>query len=138
MVDINIRYIEFYNFLITQKIVSSGKEFAANIGVSGSLITEITKGRSVVGSKAIQNTVLFYNLNADWQFTGSGEMNKVENPDINTFDSVYFIKRFEEIISENTLLKQEVDLLRKSAIQSGDPPGYYITKKRDPLLTAEP
>ena len=38
------------------------------------MITEISKGRSSVGTSAIQNIVLQFNISADWLLTGRGDM----------------------------------------------------------------
>lgn len=38
------------------------------------MVTEISKGRSSVGTSAIQNIVLAFNVSADWLITGRGSM----------------------------------------------------------------
>lgn len=40
------------------------------------MITEIYKGRSAVGTTAIQNIVRIFNISGDWLLTGEGEMLK--------------------------------------------------------------
>ena len=42
------------------------------------MITEISKGRSSVGTSAIQNIVLLYNISGEWLLTGKGPMLKSE------------------------------------------------------------
>ena len=74
MNDVTNRFIELYHFLLNENNLKDQKDFASKIGVSGSMITEIVKGRSNVGVKAIQNTVLSFGVNSDWLFTGKGEM----------------------------------------------------------------
>jgi len=74
MKNVTLRFVEFYNYLIDSGIVRNAKEFAISIDVSVSMITEISKGRTNVGMKAIQNSVLKFDLNSDWLLTGKGAM----------------------------------------------------------------
>lgn len=62
-----------------EKKVSDKRDFATKLGISASMITEISKGRSSVGTSAIQNIVLQFNINANWLLTGEGEMLQGEN-----------------------------------------------------------
>ena len=55
--DISARFIEAYEALLIRKDVS-----------------EISKGRSSVGTSAIQNIVSQLNVSAEWLLTGRGEM----------------------------------------------------------------
>jgi len=111
MNDLNKRFIEFYNYLILQKTVKSAKEFAETIEVSSSLITEIMKKRSIVGTKAIQNSVIKLNLNSDWLFTGLGEMIKngssfpIYSVDNSSIGAV--LERYEALVIENAELKKD-------------------------------
>ena len=75
-IDISKRFIEAYERLLKDGVVANKKEFAANVGVSRSMITEISKGRSSVGTSSIQNIVFMYNISAEWLLTGRGEMLK--------------------------------------------------------------
>lgn len=38
------------------------------------MVTEISKGRSAVGTTAIQNLVLTFGISANWLLTGQGDM----------------------------------------------------------------
>ena len=76
--DVSRRFIEAYERLLESGVVSDKKSFASNIGVSSSMITEIHKGRSSVGTTAIQNIVLAYGVSPDWLLTGEGCMMKEE------------------------------------------------------------
>lgn len=139
MSDVNNRFIEFYNYILSQNIVSNGKEFAKKIEVSPSLITEITKGRSIVGTKVIQNSVINFDLNSDWLFTGDGKMLKNSlNTVVKAVDNEYILRRFEELVSENTLLKKEVEDLRYSRGKSVGTTTYNIGKKSEAHIAAEP
>ena len=72
--DISARFIEAYDTLLTRKEVNDKKDFATKLGISASMVTEISKGRSSVGTFAIQNIVLQFNISADWLLTGRGDM----------------------------------------------------------------
>ena len=72
--DISARFIEAYDTLLTRKEVADKKDFATKLGISASMVTEISKGRSSVGTFAIQNIVLQFNISADWLLTGRGDM----------------------------------------------------------------
>lgn len=75
MNDITKRFIELYNYLLEKKIVKNASDFSQNVGISSSLMNEILKGRSNVGIKPIQNTVLKYpyHISTDWLITGDGK-----------------------------------------------------------------
>lgn len=70
------RFIEAFNKLLEAGKVSDQKDFSTQIGISSSMFTEISKGRSNVGMKAIQNIVLLFGISSDWLLTGKGEMLK--------------------------------------------------------------
>lgn len=70
------RFIEAFNKLLEAGKVSDQKDFSIQIGISSSMFTEISKGRSNVGMKAIQNIVLLFGISSDWLLTGKGEMLK--------------------------------------------------------------
>lgn len=74
--DITNRFIEAYNTLVDSGQTSDKKDFADRIGVSSSMITEISKGRSNVGVLAIQNIVSVFSVSSDWLLTGKGSMFK--------------------------------------------------------------
>lgn len=72
--DVSARFIEAYETLLRDKKVSDKRDFAAKLGISASMVTEISKGRSSVGTSAIQNIVLQFNIDAKWLLTGEGPM----------------------------------------------------------------
>ena len=78
--QISARFIEAYETLLKEKKVSDKRDFATKLGISASMITEISKGRSSVGTSAIQNIVLQFNINANWLLTGEGSMLSVDVP----------------------------------------------------------
>lgn len=71
--DVSRRFIEAYNMLKKEAAISDQKDFARRIGISASLVTEVSKGRSNVGMQAIQNLVGLYGFSADWLLLGEGE-----------------------------------------------------------------
>ena len=72
--DISSRFIEVLNELLRRGKVSDKKAFASAVGCSTSMITEISKGRSNVGTSVLQNIVLTYGISATWLLTGAGDM----------------------------------------------------------------
>ena len=74
MEDVTFRFIEVYNRILSDGIVSGAKDFAHKLDISSSMMTEIVKGRSNIGLKGIQNIVLRFNVNSEWLFTGKGNM----------------------------------------------------------------
>lgn len=77
--DVSARFIEAYDYLLSNGYVADKKDFASKIGVSSSMITEIFKGRSNVGVTAIQNIVLLFNISAEWLLTGQEDMTKTNH-----------------------------------------------------------
>ena len=74
--DVSSRFIAALECLLGDNIVTDKKAFAQKVGISPSMITEIYKGRSAVGTTAIQNIVRVFNISGDWLLTGEGEMLK--------------------------------------------------------------
>jgi hypothetical protein len=89
MNDVTIRFIEVYNYLLSVKATIGPKDFAEKIDVSTSMITEIIKGRSNVGVKAIQNTVKIFSVSPFFLFYGEGEMLSKENVHLNAYLNAY-------------------------------------------------
>ena len=134
MDDIIIRFIDLYNYLKKEKIIRNSSDLAKNIGVSISLITEIKKGRSSLGTKIIQNLVKMYGLNTEWLFTGKGEMLKntetLENGKSKNVKSIVGIKAIgsgtaiqgsgNTIVDSNSEnLKNCIEIIRKQQDQMG-------------------
>ena len=96
MNNISLRFKEVLEYLISSGVVSNNKDFATRIGISTSMITEICKGRSNVGSTALQNIVLtFPIINALWLLTGIGSMLQEEQElsqsvETTMGDSIYY------------------------------------------------
>lgn len=78
--DVTQRFTLAFNFLRRRGEISSAYEFAKLVGISTSMMTEISKGRSNVGITAIQNAVKVFRVSAEWLLTGEGEMLKPESP----------------------------------------------------------
>ena len=82
--DISERFIQVYLDLVETDTVEGKRDFATKLGISPSMVTEISKGRSSVGLTAIQNIVSIYNVNPDWILTGKGDMYSNSSSVINT------------------------------------------------------
>lgn len=78
--DVTQRFMLAFGFLQESGKISSAYEFAKLIGISTSMMTEISKGRSNVGITAIQNAVRVFRISAEWLLAGEGEMLKPESP----------------------------------------------------------
>ena len=75
MNDITSRFLDVYKYLMENKIVVNPKNFAQEINVSTSLITEICKIRTNAGITPIQNLLIKYKyIDANWLLTGEGSM----------------------------------------------------------------
>lgn len=72
--DVTLRFIEAYTHLIESGKITDKKEFAQKLGISTSMMTEISKGRSNVGITAIQNIVKYFSISSTWLLTGEGTM----------------------------------------------------------------
>lgn len=114
--NVTKRFIEAYNKLIAEKKVSGAKDFANSIGISTSMMTEISKGRSNVGVTALQNIVNSFNVDAYWLLTGV-ENDKTEKE--NLIEVPLFLDRIEKLSAENALLKKEIEDLKESNKKTG-------------------
>lgn len=118
MNNISLRFKEVLEYLISSGVVSNNKDFATRIGISTSMITEICKGRSNVGSTALQNIVLtFPVINALWLLTGIGSMLHKEQElpqsvETTTGDSIYY-NMYKEEKAENKILIEEIGALKE-------------------------
>lgn len=119
MNNISLRFKEALEYLISSGLVSNNKDFAIKIGISTSMITEICKGRSNVGSTALQNIVLaFPTINALWLLTGIGSMLQKEEEQVpqsigpTMEDSIYY-NMYKEEKAENKVLIEEIGALKE-------------------------
>lgn len=125
--DITARFLDTVSWLIQEKRVQDKKEIAEKLGVSTSLMTEITKGRSNVGVIPLQNIVIQYGISAEWLLTGEGSMLKSEDisstdkqphkTQSTSSDDGYFdrlLHRIEELSAENAILKADLERIRSS------------------------
>ena len=71
--DISRRFIKAYELLQEQGKVADKKDFASKMGISASLLTEISKERSNVGARTLQKTVQLFGVSSEWLLTGNGE-----------------------------------------------------------------
>ncbi|MHB1921884.1 MAG: hypothetical protein ACYCOO_06565 [Chitinophagaceae bacterium] len=73
--EVTRRFLDFFHYLKSQHKVKSASSFATQLGVSTSMMTELKKGRSQLGLKTLQQTVLLYReLDPHWLLTGEGSM----------------------------------------------------------------
>jgi transcriptional regulator with XRE-family HTH domain len=75
--DINSRFLNTYNFLLNSRLVTNKADFAKKLGISNSMITDISKNRTKPGLSVLRNIVLnFPEINIEWLIAGEGEMLK--------------------------------------------------------------
>ena len=74
MNDINTRFKEVLDYLISIGQISGSKDFASQVGVSTSMVTEIIKGRCNIGFKVLVGIALFTGVSLSWLLTGKGSM----------------------------------------------------------------
>lgn len=85
MNDVTSRFLVVYEYLKEAKIVSNIKNFALEINISTSLVTEICKKRTNAGMVPISNLLARYkDIDANWLLTGEGSMLKRSgSPEVN-------------------------------------------------------
>ncbi|MBQ8225880.1 MAG: helix-turn-helix domain-containing protein [Bacteroidaceae bacterium] len=71
--DISRRFVQAYKLLLERGKVADKKDFATQMGISASLLTEITKERSNVGARTLQKIVQLFGVSGEWLLTGVGE-----------------------------------------------------------------
>lgn len=113
--DVSARFIEAFEALLGTNKVNDKRDFATKLGISASMVTEISKGRSSVGTSAIQNIVSCFDINADWLLTGRGPMfstineNRENIAEINyeykgaPYYNVDFIGGFDVVMNDQTV-----------------------------------
>lgn len=104
--EISERFIQVSENLIKAGCVADKKDFAAKIGVSPSMVTEISKGRSSVGITAVQNIVSVFGVSSEWLVTGKGEM----------FGGGNRIKEYSSLSDSSLLLNEDSTEYIKSPI----------------------
>lgn len=118
--ELSIRFKYAYDYLVSIDKVSGYKDFALKLGISTSMITEVFKGRSNVGTTALQSLVISFDINGNWLFTGQGEMiiqkGADQLPSVEQFTSrnesiLYTI--YKEKDTEVGTLKEEIGRLKE-------------------------
>ena len=135
--DISSRFIEVLDELISRGLVADKKAFAASVGCSTSMITEISKGRSNVGTSLLQNTVLNYGVSATWLLTGTGEMLAADNHTAQTSGDplvdrlLGIIEKKDDIIRQQAeeigQLREQIGQLTQRLIKNADAADTSVT-----------
>jgi phage repressor protein C with HTH and peptisase S24 domain len=143
MIEVNNRFLEVYEYLLERKYILSKREFMDKIGISSSMFTEISKGRSNVGMKVIQNTVNeFPFIDLNWWISGKGEMllspNSIEQKNSRTYKTNYTNSVFSEPESDKTLHPKKGSLLHPTLHPTnnlGHPQVITVNEKDEELVT---
>ncbi len=110
MNDITERFLIVYEYLLGQSIVGSQAEFAREIEVSNSTITEICKRRTNAGITPIKNIVKrFSQINSSWLLIGEGDMLNKINDNLQEPNNIYTLK------TDNNLKDQLIPLISTEA-----------------------
>lgn len=113
-------------FIQTQKMTVI--EFERSINASNGYVNSIHKS---IGIDKLNDVIEKYpNLNIEWLLTGKGEMIKSSFVEIKPVDNEYILRRFEEIVAENALLKKENDELKLSRGNVINTPAYPVTSEK--------
>jgi hypothetical protein len=129
MNDITVRFLDAYHHLLAEGRVSDAKMFASGLEISTSMMTEIIKGRSNIGVRAIQNIVTRFNVSSEWLLTGEGKMIKDDTIETSSpapiqepisVDLSLILDRYEKLVRENEQLKTEIDGLKTKSKRPAD------------------
>lgn len=106
--------------------------FEKSIGMSNASFGKSLKNGGSIGGDKLEKILSVYpDINAEWLLTGAGEMLKsTTKMNISHIDNEWILKRFEEIVAENALLKRENDELKLSRGNVINTPAYPVTSEK--------
>ena len=97
------------------------------------------KKSEIGGDKMVRILTEYPQISAEWLLTGVGEMLKSNKIEVKTVDNEWLLRRFEEVIAENALLKQEIEQLKSSRGSFTDTDIYTPVKEKvGSYLAADP
>lgn len=100
MNDVTKRFLEVYQHLLNEGVISSPSEFAREIKVSTSTVTEICKKRTDAGLKPIKGLLdRFSRVNPNWLLNNEGNMIIVENMHVSEDAALYEKKDKRNLLS---------------------------------------
>lgn len=76
--QVTVRFIECYEYLKTQGIVRSARQFALSLDTYPQSLNEILKGRREVSLCVLRRTVERYHVSGDYLLTGMGRILRAE------------------------------------------------------------
>lgn len=106
--------------------------FEKSIGMSNASFGKSLKNGGSIGGDKLEKILSVYpDINAEWLLTGGGEMLKsTTKMNISHIDNEWILKRFEEIVAENALLKRENEELKLSRGNVINTPAYPVTSEK--------
>lgn len=106
--------------------------FEKSIGMSNASFGKSLKNGGSIGGDKLEKILSVYpDINAEWLLTGDGEMLKsTTKMKISHIDNDWILKRFEEIVAENALLKKENEELKLSRGNVINTPAYPVTSEK--------
>lgn len=112
---INNRFIESITNILEIKPELSKKELAASLGIKPSKFSEILGGRMSVGLEELAKYSVLYNIDINWLMTGRKIVSDYKNSEIRNYINEpqvnYQNQMFNLVESENTLLREQLDIL---------------------------
>ena len=106
--------------------------FEKSIGMSNASFGKSLKNGGSIGGDKLEKILSVYpDINAEWLLSGGGEMLKsTTKMNISHIDNEWILKRFEEIVAENALLKRENEELKLSRGNVINTPAYPVTSEK--------
>lgn len=110
--EINKRFVEAINYLITNKIVESKTVLAANLEIKPAKFSEILNYRMNIGTDLAGKICDLYNINSNWLLVGKGSMlqNTIvgelsNNPSVGVpYYDVDFAAGFADMLNDQTIV----------------------------------
>jgi len=87
--ELALRFIEVIDYLKKEGIIKSKRELANALGISPSLITEVSEGRTNISFSRITKLSEIYNINKDWLLHGTGGMIKQDEFKVEENTEIY-------------------------------------------------
>lgn len=119
----------------------SVRAFEQNIGASNGLIRKaITNNTDIQGKWLSIIADNYPHISCEWLLTGRGDMLKsTEVINVKPVNNEWILKRFEELVAENALLKKEVEELQITRGKSANITNYpKFSPKISTSIAAEP
>jgi len=125
-------------YFVLKHCIDSGKaknkaDFAQNIGIKASRLSEITGNRMGISTEICNSLHEKYGINMNWMISEDGNMiNEQKNDSIQIVDQTsfnYLLDRYEKLAVEKGQLENELNAMKSSTGKSPGPTTYTIGSK---------